>query len=285
MSPAFEPHVFACCWIQITGREACSASTCWPNLAVRSQSSAARATGSSSTPPNRRPTIWPVSSRGSWRRVPASGSARIADADRLALIDETGRYVGEEYTLALCLQQVLRKRPGPVVTNCSTSRMSEDIAQRFKVPLFRSKVGEAHVADMMIARGAVFGGEGNGGPIDPRVGLVRDSFVGMAVVLEAMAERQMTLSALVAELPRYAIHKASVPVSRATIDEAMNTLATHFSDAQADRLDGLRLDWKDRWLLVRESNTEPIVRLVAEAPTAAEAAGLCDSAGSILVRQ
>ncbi len=117
------------------------------------------------------------------------GFCQDPDADRLAIIDENGRYVGEEYTLALCVDHVLRSTPGPVVTNCSTSRMTEDLARKYGVPFFRSAVGEANVVDEMLKRGAVFGGEGNGGVIDPRVGLVRDSFVGMALVLDAMARR------------------------------------------------------------------------------------------------
>src|SRR5881398_1447586 len=99
-------------------------------------------------------------------------------------IDERGRYIGEEYTLAICVDHVLRQTPGPVVTNCSTSRMTEDLAHKYGVPFFRSAVGEANVVDMMIRESAVIGGEGNGGTIDPRVVLVRESFAGMALVLD-----------------------------------------------------------------------------------------------------
>ena len=115
------------------------------------------------------------------------GFCQDPDADRLAIIDEQGRYIGEEYTLAICVDHVLRQRQGPIVTNCSTSRMSEDLAAKYGVPFFRSAVGEANVVDAMLAHDAVFGGEGNGGVIDPRVVLVRDSFVGMALMLDAMA--------------------------------------------------------------------------------------------------
>ena len=138
------------------------------------------------------------------------GFCQDPDADRLAVIDESGRYLGEEYTLALCVDHVLRGRRGPIVTNCSTSRMSEDLAGRYGVPYFRSAVGEANVVDAMLAHDAIFGGEGNGGPIDPAVGLVRDSFVGMARLLDAMAGRQMPISQLADELPRYAIVKTKI---------------------------------------------------------------------------
>jgi phosphomannomutase len=210
------------------------------------------------------------------------GFCQDPDADRLAVIDESGRYVGEEYTVAMCVDHVLGQRKGPIVTNCSSSRMAEDIATKHGVPFFRSAVGEANVVDAMLAHDAVFGGEGNGGPIDPRVGYVRDSFVGMALLLDAMAARQMKISQLADELPRYEIVKTKVSLPPEKLPAALDALQRHFSDASADRLDGLRLDWPGRWLLVRGSNTEPIVRAIAEAPTAAEASSLCDAAAAVL---
>ena len=212
------------------------------------------------------------------------GFCQDPDADRLALIDEAGRYVGEEYTLAICLNHVLGQRHGPVVTNCASSRMSEDIARQHGVPLVRAAVGEANVVDAMLKHNAVFGGEGNGGPIDPQVGLVRDSFVGMAVVLDAMAQRQLPLSRLADELPRYEIVKTKISLPREKVAPAVAALKKQFAAAQADEMDGLRLDWPDRWLLVRASNTEPIVRAIAEAPTQAEAESLCTAAAEVLAR-
>ena len=212
----------------------------------------------------------------------AVGFCQDPDADRLALVDENGRFVGEEYTLAVCLQHVLRTRKGPVVTNCSTSRMAQDIAANAGVPCHLSKVGEAHVSDVMLAENAVFGGEGNGGPIDPQVGYVRDSFVGMALVLDAMAETGKPLSALVDELPRYEIHKSKIEAEARVVAAKQDSLSQRFADATANSLDGLRFDWPDRWLLIRASNTEPIVRIVAEAPDAAAAKQLCDDAAQVL---
>jgi phosphomannomutase len=212
------------------------------------------------------------------------GFCQDPDADRLAAIDASGRYLGEEYTLALCVDHVLRGRKGPIVSNCSTSRMAEDLAKKYGVPFHRSAVGEANVVDMMLAREAIFGGEGNGGPIDPAVGLVRDSFVGMAQLLDAMAARQKPIGELADELPQYRIVKRKVPVPPEQIGAALDGLADHFTDARPDRLDGLRLDWPDRWLLVRPSNTEPIVRAVAEAATEEEARRLCDEAAAIIGR-
>ncbi len=210
------------------------------------------------------------------------GFCQDPDADRLALIDERGRYVGEEYTLALCLDHVLREKKGPVVTNCATSRMSEDLAKKYNVPFFRAAVGEANVVDKMLAVGAVFGGEGSGGPIDPRVGLVRDSFVGMALVLAAMAARGQRVSRLADELPRYEIVKRTVKLPGEKLPAAFAAVGKIFPDARPDQLDGLRLDWPDRWLIVRGSNTEPIVRIIAEAPTAAAAEALAATAGDVI---
>jgi len=211
------------------------------------------------------------------------GFCQDPDADRLAVIDERARYLGEEYTLAMCVDHVLRYRPGPIVTNCSSSRMSEDLAIKHGVPFFRSQVGEANVVDCMLAENAVLGGEGNGGVIDPRVVLVRDSFVGMALVLDAMAARESPVSALADELPRYAIHKSKIELPPDAVADGLAALERRFTDAAADRLDGLRLDWESgAWLLVRPSNTEPIVRAIAEAPTLDEAMRLCDAAASVL---
>jgi phosphomannomutase len=210
------------------------------------------------------------------------GFCQDPDADRLAVIDAAGRYLGEEYTLAICVAHRLRQARGPIVTNCSTSRMCQDIAEKQNVPFFRSAVGEANVVDAMLKHGALIGGEGNGGAIDPRVGPVRDSFVGMALILDAMALRELPVSQLAAELPRYEIVKTKVALPPERTGAVFAALERHFSDATADRLDGLRLDWPGKWLLVRASNTEPIVRVVAEAPTRDEADRLCREAQTAL---
>ena len=208
------------------------------------------------------------------------------DADRLALIDGNGRYIGEEYTLALCLEHLLRtasegnhpfpRTRGPVVVNCASSRMSEDIAKKYGVPLFRSAVGEANVVDLMLEKNAMFGGEGNGGPIDPEIGLVRDSFVGMAQILDAMAARNKPLAELADELPRYALVKRKATVELEQVPLMLDKVATVFKHLPCDRLDGLRIDHGDAWVLLRGSNTEPIIRIFAEAPTEERADELCD---------
>ncbi len=210
------------------------------------------------------------------------GLALDPDADRLALLDENGRYIGEELTLALAVRFRLSRERGPVVVNMSTSRVVEDLAARFDCPCHRSAVGEANVADRMIEVGAVIGGEGNGGVIDPRVGLVRDPFIGMGLILNLMAETGKKLSELVAELPAYHIVKDKYTVAGERLPHLFQLLQKRWPDAKVNTLDGLRLEWADRWVHVRPSNTEPIVRVIAEAPKQADAEALCRDVGSLL---
>lgn len=204
------------------------------------------------------------------------------DADRLAIIDEGGRYLGEEYTLAICVDHVLRMTKGPIVTNCSTSRISQRLAQKHQVPFFHTAVGEANVVDKMLAKDAIFGGEGNGGVIDPRVVLVRDSFAAMALILDAMAARDTTVSRLADELPRYVMRKAKLEVTSSAVDVGVQAMRKLFSDAEFSMPDGVRFDWDQRWLLIRASNTEPIVRVVVEAEDERTADELCTQACDIL---
>lgn len=206
------------------------------------------------------------------------------DADRLAIIDGGGRYLGEELTLALCVEHLLRQSPGPIVSNCSSSRVTQDLAEKHGVAFHRSAVGEANVVDAMLASGAVLGGEGAGGVIHPQVVLVRDSFVGMAMVLDAMATRGLSLAELADELPPYAIHKTKATLDPTKLAATLAKLEKHFAEAEVDKMDGLRLDWpaERKWLLVRASNTEPIVRLIAEAPDMAAAVAVCEEASSLI---
>jgi phosphomannomutase len=210
------------------------------------------------------------------------GFALDPDSDRLALIDEKGRYIGEELTLALALSFRLRHERGPVVINMSTSRVNEDIAAKYGCTSHRAAVGEANVADKMLEVSAILGGEGNGGVLDPRIGLVRDPFIGMGLVLNLMAETGRKLSELVAELPVYHIVKDKYTVPREQLPELYASLMMRWPEAMVNRVDGLRLDWPDRWLHVRPSNTEPIVRVIAEAPKQSDASELCQAVGALL---
>jgi phosphomannomutase len=199
------------------------------------------------------------------------GFAQDPDADRLAVVDERGSYIGEEYTLALCAMHKLGA--GDVaVANLSTSRMLDDIAAAAGARVVRTPVGEANVAGGMREHGADLGGEGNGGIIWRPISQVRDSLVGMALVLEMLARRKVTLSQIVASTPSYAIVKEKLELpSRELAAPALRWTAEHFADRRVDTQDGVRVDWDDRWVHVRPSNTEPILRIIAEAKTAAEA--------------
>ena len=212
----------------------------------------------------------------------AVGFVLDPDSDRLALIDETGTCVSEEATLALAVKYRLRRHLGPVVVNMSTSRMVEDVAREMGCECARSAVGEANVVARMRELGAVIGGEGNGGVIEPHVGWVRDPFVGMAYILSLMAEEGKPFSELVAELPRYAMLKTKYEVPRERLSDALAALEDRWPGARINREDGLRLDGSDWWLHVRGSNTEPVVRVIAEAPTEAQARELCEAAGKVV---
>jgi phosphomannomutase len=197
------------------------------------------------------------------------------DADRLAIATADGRYIGEECTLAIVVDHVLAQTPGPIVINCSTSMMAARIAARHGVACEMAAVGEANVVDRMLAIGAVLGGEGNGGVIDPRVGLVRDSFSAMALVLDRMCAGDVItpLATLADALPQLVMTKTKIDLTPdlrgPALTAAIARIERAFPDATASRLDGLRLDWQGGWLLVRSSNTEPIVRVVAEAESEA----------------
>ena len=201
------------------------------------------------------------------RQRAAVGFAQDPDADRLAIVDEQGTYIGEEYTLALATMFVMRKKPGTVaVTNLSTSRMIDDVAEEHGGRVVRTAVGEANVVDAMLRQGSIIGGEGNGGIIDPRIVPGRDSLVGMGYVLQLMAETGKSISQLVAAIPRYVIVKDKFDCRREDAERAVAAVAERFSREKVDLQDGIRIDWNDGWVSARPSNTEPIMRIIAEAP-------------------
>lgn len=212
----------------------------------------------------------------------AVGFVLDPDADRLALIDETGTCVSEELTLALAVKYRLRQATGPVVVNMSTSRVIEDLAKEAGCTFLRSAVGEANVVAKMRDTNAVIGGEGNGGVIDPRIGWVRDPFIGMALILSLMAEERKPISQLVAELPQYAMLKTKFVVPPEKLGAAIEAMRERWPDAKYTMDDGLRLDGPDWWLHARASNTEPVVRIIAEAPTDWQAKDLCKEAEGLL---
>jgi phosphomannomutase len=199
------------------------------------------------------------------------------DVDRLAIVDESGAAIGEDYTLAFAVRAVLPQRAGVVVTNLSTSLVVEDAAREFGATVRRAPVGEANVAVVMQQIGAVIGGEGNGGVMLPDLHLGRDAPVAAALLLSLLARSQCSVSELVQSAPRYSIVKSKV-AQQGSLEAIYQSLEQQFSAAAVDRQDGLRLAWDDSWLHVRPSGTEPIVRLIAEAPTSEAANALVDAA-------
>ena len=193
------------------------------------------------------------------------GFAQDPDADRLAIVDEKGNYIGEEYTLALAAKYMFSKKSGKAATNLSTSRMIDEIAREAGGEVIRTPVGEANVAAAMVEHDCIIGGEGNGGVIDPRVGLTRDSLVGIALVLQLMAETGRTVSELVGEIGRYYMTKHKFAADRAQAGRILEAARRVFSAARVDRRDGCRFDFEDGWVHIRSSNTEPVMRAIVEA--------------------
>jgi phosphomannomutase len=202
------------------------------------------------------------------------GFAQDADADRLAVVDERGEPIGEDCTLALVLDHLLPRRPGPVVVSMSTSRMADDVAARHSSAIHRARVGEVHVLDRMLAVGSRIGGEGNGGVIAPSINPCRDSFVAMAFLLEALAETKSTVSELRGQLPSYAMVKHRIACRSRDATPFLRLVRHLFRNNEIDLTDGVRVLWPDRWVHVRASNTEPVIRIIAEAPTEPEASQL-----------
>ncbi|MEO1128503.1 MAG: phosphoglucosamine mutase [Planctomycetota bacterium] len=222
------------------------------------------------------------------------GFAQDPDGDRLALVDELGAYVGEEYTLVLGAMAYLGSlspsdaRNARLAANLSTSRMIDDVAAQFGASVVRTPVGEANVVSGMRAAGAAFGGEGNGGVIWRDIVPIRDSIVSMALTLALMAREGRPLSMVVADVPRYAIEKRKAPAEAPLVARLADAVRDLYDGADVDEQDGVRLDFEApsgsgrAWLHVRPSNTEPIVRLIAEAPTAEDAKAILDKAEAAL---
>jgi phosphomannomutase len=214
----------------------------------------------------------------------AVGLAIDPDADRLSLVDETGRPMGEDLTLALAAAAVLKTQVGPVVTNLSTSRVVEDVAEAFGAPMVRAPVGEVHVARRMQKEGAVVGGEGNGGVILPALHHTRDAPLASALILQHLASEGLKPSEAASRWPSYEIVKEKVAFPREALADGYAALESDLQAEASDTSDGLRMEWPSRkaWLHVRPSGTEPVVRLIAEAPDAEQARGLVDRAGALL---
>ena len=195
------------------------------------------------------------------------GMGTDPDGDRLALVDERGQPLGEEYTQVIAIDGFLRRTGSkhPIVTNLSSSQLLDRVAEAHGVKLHRSAVGEINVVNMMRARGSEIGGEGNGGVILAESHLGRDSLVGAALVLDRLSQERELLSEVVTTWPTYVMLKEKFPIGDNNLANLFAELEGEFNGAEKDATDGLKWTWKDRWLHVRRSNTEPVVRIIAEA--------------------
>src|SRR5215216_4962298 len=205
------------------------------------------------------------------------GFAQDMDADRLAIVSEQGEAIGEDYTLVLAMLYVLGREKGAVVANLSTTSAVEDIAKKFDCPVYLTKIGEVNVTDAMQQHRAVIGGEGNGGVIYPRINFARDSLVGIALVLHLLAESGKSVTELLADIPRYTVVKEKLACPSDRIATVLRIVRQEFAEYQMDTRDGVKVIQPDGWLLVRGSNTEPIIRIVAEAKTEAQAREMVNS--------
>jgi phosphomannomutase len=199
------------------------------------------------------------------------GFAQDADADRLAIVNERGAPIGEDYTLVLAVDYVTRRERGPVVVNLATTRAVDDIAARRRCAVIKTRIGEVNVTEAMQNHRAVIGGEGNGGVIYPRINLARDSFTAMALVLHHIAGRARPLSRIVAALPRYTMVKKAIPCPLSRAQEVVEFLTEKHRKSNPDLTEGVKIPSPEGWVLVRPSNTEPILRIISESADAAAA--------------
>jgi len=205
------------------------------------------------------------------------GLAIDPDGDRLAVTDEKGRYLSEEYTLVMAVKTVLEKSRDSralIVTNLSTTRAVDDVAAEYGAEVLRTAIGEINVSQTMAERGALIGGEGNGGIILPDSHLGRDSLVGAVLVLQFLAENEGPMSSLYASLPSYRMSKQKMELGSLKPDDVIAALTRLHAEDDCNTVDGLKISYKDSWVHIRKSNTEPIIRIYSEAPTAEAAAAL-----------
>ncbi len=204
------------------------------------------------------------------------GIAVDPDADRLALVANGGAYVSEELTQVLAADFLWGFRNGPFVTNLSSSRAIEDVAKRRGQEVYRSAVGEVNVVEKMYEVDAVLGGEGNGGVILPDLHYGRDALAGTAMILQHLANEKTTLAELHAALPQYIIVKRKTPLDGEDPDARLRAFAQENASETVSQIDGVKVDFEDGWIHVRKSNTEPILRIYAEAGTEEEAEAIAD---------
>jgi phosphomannomutase len=210
------------------------------------------------------------------------GFATDPDGDRTAIVSEKGKAIGEEYTLAIGTKCILSRKKGPVTLNRSTSRMAEDIATSYGCQCYRTPVGEINVSSAMTRNGSVVGGEGNGGLMIPEVHCCRDAFGGMALALQFLIDQKTGMTEAITSLPLFIMRKETVKIGTLNPDALLDKVSQMFSDAEVDEQDGLHFSWPDCWIHVRKSNTEPILRIIAEGKAEKQISGLISSVRSLI---
>ena len=196
------------------------------------------------------------------------GIAVDPDVDRLVFICENGEVFGEENTLVACADYVLSKNPGPTVSNLSSTRALNDITKSYDQSYYASAVGEVNVVAKMKSKHAVIGGEGNGGVIYPKSHYGRDAIVGIGLFLSLLCERKIKVSELLSTYPKYYMNKEKIAISGKTnLDFILTELSKKYKNENINVFDGLKIDFKDSWIHLRKSNTEPIIRIYSEAKT------------------
>ena len=210
------------------------------------------------------------------------GFTQDPDADRLAIVLNDGTIVSEEYTLALCAKYLWNVGKGNAAVNLSTSRMIDDLAKEKGYSVDRTKIGEINVSSHVVKNRLYFGGEGNGGIIVPAVSPGRDSLLGIALILELMAKENKTIKEIVEEIPKYEIVKEKLEVAKIDENSFLKNIKSKFPKSKITTIDGIKVDLDNGWLHVRSSNTEPIVRIIAEAKTKKEAKELIKTAIDII---
>jgi len=211
------------------------------------------------------------------------GFAQDPDGDRLAVVDERGQPIGEDATVALAIQQVLDAHAkGPVGVNLSTSRCVQVVAEQRGVAFFRTRIGEINVVETMLSAGAVAGGEGTGGVIIPAIHPCRDSYAAMAVILELMTMTESTVSTLRAGIPNFFLVKDKLVVSPQNVASILRFVRREYEGKRINLMDGVYVELEDSWIHVRPSNTEPVLRISAEAPSKEQAARLMQQVRAVV---
>lgn len=199
------------------------------------------------------------------------------DADRLALVTNKGNLFGEEYTQAAAFDFLLDKKSGPCATNLSSSRVAEDIAKKYGQKCHRSSVGEINVVKKMQEVNAVIGGEGNGGVINPDLHYGRDALVGVAMILQLLAERDVSSDEYRNSLPDYYMRKSKMQLADVNGDAILKKAKIVYKDYDPDTTDGVKIDFENGWVHLRKSNTEPIIRVYSEGTSPEKANELAES--------